>query len=138
MSRSLESHRKYTLYTSSQQKLNLLSMSDTVPQGNMRNVQLELSVKNDDEQSLWVGKSCKENVLVTLSIKVFRNEIFFWELKDSLGHFLLLFVKIMTICVNLFSLLDWSQILGQTLNLSLRNDSVPKAYISTETCTKAV
>lgn len=110
-------------------------MSDTVPQGNMRNLQLELSVQNDDEQCLWIGKSCKGNVLVTLSIKVFRNEIFFWELKDSLGHFLL-FVKIMTICVNL-SLLDWSQILGQTLNLSLRNDSGPKAYISTETCAKA-
>lgn len=94
----------------------------------MKNIQLELLIEWYEE-SLQIGKSCKENVFVTLSTNVLRNQIVFKELKDSLGHvlLLLLFVKIMTISVNLFPLLDRSQMLRRALHLPLRNESGHKA-----------
>lgn len=73
----------------------------------------------------------QEKCFVSLSTIVLRNQIVFEKLKGSLGHVLLLvqvavvFVKIVTTSIHLFSVLDRSQVL-RTFNLSLRNESGPR------------
>lgn len=56
---------------------------------------------------------------VTLSTKLSRSQIVLKDLKDSLGHVLVVVVVVFVkISVNLFSVLDRPQVLRKTLTLS--------------------